>query len=77
MYPEQLDEAVSTVYEAGMGEAKWVDAMSALGAPFNGNVYAVVWDTVAQRPVFEASCHLQSPSRSSTTAPTSMLSILD
>ncbi len=34
MYPEQLDEAVSTVYEAGMGEAKWVDAMSALGAPF-------------------------------------------
>ena len=61
MYPEQLDEAVSAVYEAGMGEAKWVDAMSALGAPFNGNVYTVVWDTVAQRPVFEASCHLQSP----------------
>src|SRR5262245_25382023 len=61
MYPEQLDEAVSTVYEAGMGEAKWVDAMSALGAPFHGNVYTVVWDTLAQRPVFEASCHLQSP----------------
>ena len=51
MYPEQLDEAVSAVYEAGMGEAKWVDAMSALCAPFNGNVYTVVWDTVAQRPV--------------------------
>lgn len=57
MYPEQLDEAISTIYDAGMGEAPWADALSALGALFDADVYAVVWDTVAQRPVFEASCH--------------------
>ena len=54
MRPDELDKAIALVYEASMGEASWNDAFSALGAPFSSGVYAVVWDSLAQRPLFEA-----------------------
>jgi DNA-binding CsgD family transcriptional regulator len=54
MPTDELDRAIGMVYEAGMGEASWDDAFSALGAPFASGVYAVVWDSLAQRPLFEA-----------------------
>lgn len=54
MIPRLLDSAIGMIYEASLGEADWADAFSAFGAPFASGVYAVVWDTSAQRPLFEA-----------------------
>ena len=51
---DEIDAAIGLIYEAGLGEGSWNDALSALGAPFSGGVYCVVWDSLAQRPLFEA-----------------------
>lgn len=57
MPTDQLDKAIGKVCEAGVGDANLTDALSALGAPFSSGVYAVEWNTRAQRPEFEAVCH--------------------
>ena len=57
MANDKLDRAIGLVYDASIGEATWTDALSSLGAPFSSGVYTVVWDGLAQRPLFEAVSH--------------------